>query len=315
MRHATLPSLAFGVALLVLSAAVDAGAQTIGTFRWQLQPYCNTVTLNVTYAGGVYTLDGVDNQCGASRAASVVGLAYLNPDGTIGFGLTMVEPAGGAVDVTAAISMASLGGTWRDSAGNSGAFVFTPGAGTGGSLRPVPPNGIAPGSITAAQIAPGTITAAQVAPGTIGGSHINPAQIQTRVAGACSNNAIPTQESPAAAQAPPRDTQSDDARRTGVLCVLGDRAFPFRAGTDRCFAEIMVDTADGVRGQTLVPKSTIACLENTSPGPRVTFVYSSEREATCVMGTPATKDQYDWALAHLAPREKAFFLEHAEVVR
>lgn len=32
-------------------------AQPIGTFRWQLQPYCNIVTLNVTQHGAVFTLD------------------------------------------------------------------------------------------------------------------------------------------------------------------------------------------------------------------------------------------------------------------
>ena len=38
--------------------------------------------------------------------------------------------------IDATINVATLGGTWRDSAGNSGAFVSTPGAGVGGSPRP-----------------------------------------------------------------------------------------------------------------------------------------------------------------------------------
>ena len=60
--------------------------QALGTFRWQLQPYCNTLTLNVRQDGVVYTLDGFDDQCGAASAASAIGTAFLNPDGTIGFG-------------------------------------------------------------------------------------------------------------------------------------------------------------------------------------------------------------------------------------
>lgn len=40
--------------------------------------------------------------------------------------------------VDAAIAVATLSGTWRDSAGNSGAFAFTPGPGSGGSARPTP---------------------------------------------------------------------------------------------------------------------------------------------------------------------------------
>lgn len=65
------------------------------------------------------------------------GLAFQNPDGTIGFGLSIVAPPGGAaVHVKATITLATLGGTWSDSNGNSGSLVFTPGAGAGGSPRP-----------------------------------------------------------------------------------------------------------------------------------------------------------------------------------
>jgi hypothetical protein len=45
------------LAIAGLSGAVaDASAQTLGAFRWQLQPFCNVVTLNVTQSGAVYTL-------------------------------------------------------------------------------------------------------------------------------------------------------------------------------------------------------------------------------------------------------------------
>ena len=57
-------------ALAVVAAGlpVTAGAQPLGTFSFQLAPYCNVVTLNVRQDGAVYTLDGFDNQCGASAA-------------------------------------------------------------------------------------------------------------------------------------------------------------------------------------------------------------------------------------------------------
>jgi hypothetical protein len=43
---------ALAVAVWALSPApVD--AQTIGTFRWQLQPYCNLITVVVTQVGSV----------------------------------------------------------------------------------------------------------------------------------------------------------------------------------------------------------------------------------------------------------------------
>jgi hypothetical protein len=130
----TLPA----VFIALLWTSVSANAQPIGTFRWQMQPYCNVVTVNVTQQNAIYTLDGTDDRCADSQAASVVGVAFLHPTGMVGFGLSIVLPGGIPVHVEATISMASLSGTWRNSAGQSGTFTFTPGAGTGGAPRPVP---------------------------------------------------------------------------------------------------------------------------------------------------------------------------------
>ena len=55
--------------ILVLAATLlpsAAAAQTLGTFHWQQQPYCNRLTLTVTAGGGVFTLDGFDDGCGAA---------------------------------------------------------------------------------------------------------------------------------------------------------------------------------------------------------------------------------------------------------
>ena len=120
---------------------VAAEAQSLGAFRWQLQPYCNVLTLTVTQSGGAYRLEGTDDQCGSARAAAI-GMAFQQLDGTIGLGLTIVgSPDGSPVHVDATINVATLGGTWRDSAGHTGNFVFTPGAGAGGSRRPASPRG------------------------------------------------------------------------------------------------------------------------------------------------------------------------------
>jgi hypothetical protein len=59
-----------------------------------------------------------------------------------------------------AINTTTLGGTWTDSAGHTGAFAFTPNGGRGGEPRP------------AAALA-------------IGAAEVNPAQVQLRVSGAC----------------------------------------------------------------------------------------------------------------------------------
>lgn len=133
--------------VIALTTPATGAAQSLGIFRWQLQPFCNVVTMAVTQNGGVYRLEGTDDQCGGAGQASAMGTAFPNPDGSIGFGFTIVTAPGGAsVHVDATIGIATLSGTWRDSAGSHGSFVFTPGAGTGGSTRPAPVSAV-PGTI------------------------------------------------------------------------------------------------------------------------------------------------------------------------
>lgn len=130
----------FAVMMVAAAAATStsAAAQPLGTFRWQLQPYCNVITVTVTQVGSLYRVEGSDDLCGAGRAASVIGTAYPNPDGTVGMGLNIVSvPNGQPQPVAAVLSLATLGGSWSG-AGSSGSFTFTPGSGTGGSPRPAP---------------------------------------------------------------------------------------------------------------------------------------------------------------------------------
>lgn len=125
------------VFVLLLVASGFAEAQVLGTFRWQLQPHCNVVTVVVTQNGGVYRLEGVDDQCGSGKAASASGMGFLNPDGSIGIGLTIVAaPSGAPVHVEASLDPASFNGAWHDSAGRSGTLAFAPAGGTGGAPRP-----------------------------------------------------------------------------------------------------------------------------------------------------------------------------------
>ncbi len=145
----TLRILFAGIAAGIVSlTAVAADAQPIGTFRWQLQPFCNVVTVNVTQQGAVYTMDGYDDQCGATRRAPIVGLGTPNPDGTIGLGWNIVTtPGGRGVQVDARITLPSASGSWSDSAGNAGTLAL--GASTGGSARPLPSSAAAiPGAFS-----------------------------------------------------------------------------------------------------------------------------------------------------------------------
>ncbi len=134
--------------LLVLSFAFPlspAAAQPFGTFTWQLQPFCNRVTVSITQDGTAYTLDGFDDQCGAPQRAPLVGTAVVNPDGSVGLGLAIVTtPGGRSVHVDAQVSAATGSGTWRDSEGNSGTFAL--GAATSGRERPFPTSAPVAGS-------------------------------------------------------------------------------------------------------------------------------------------------------------------------
>ncbi len=165
MSRVVLSVLAAGAFLI---SVLPVQAQYIGTLRWQLRPYCNVVTLTVTQVGGTYRLEGNDDQCGAaSGPASVIGTAFLKADGNVGMGLNIVpSPGSMASPITTVVSLASLAGTWRDQTGASGDFAPAPGAGNGGSPRPMPSSSTIPSAF-------GLYTDGQfVARGTLGTGNI-----------------------------------------------------------------------------------------------------------------------------------------------
>jgi hypothetical protein len=152
-------------------------AQPLGTFSWQLAPYCNVVTVAVTQDGGLYTLDGYDNQCGGPVRASVVGVAVPNPNGSITLGFTIVTPPGGApVHVQTAIDLSSFGGAWSDNQGNAGSFVFTPSGSASGNPRP---------AAVGARLGPDSVTSANITDGAVGAVDIDVSQVQRRIGSAC----------------------------------------------------------------------------------------------------------------------------------
>lgn len=125
-------------ALGVLLHGSTASAQVFGTFTWQMQPYCNQVTLTITQIPSGYTIDGFDDGCGAPKQASANGQAHINPDGTVGLNFTIgTAPAALGIQVAASLNVATANGSWTDSAGNGGTLVL--GAATPGlPVRPVP---------------------------------------------------------------------------------------------------------------------------------------------------------------------------------
>jgi hypothetical protein len=184
------------VAIIVISLAViaarasNAMAQPLGVFSWQLSPYCNVITLTATYNGSAYRLEGFDNQCGAPARATAIGIAVFNPNGLVSFGLTVVSAPGAMpVHIEVQINPSTLGGTWRDSSGNTGVLIFNPSA-PGGSPRPAPSAEIPPASVTGSKVAPNAIDGSHVVDGSIGAADVVLSEIQRRVVGTCSASAF-----------------------------------------------------------------------------------------------------------------------------
>lgn len=124
--------------VLTAAGAPGAAAQVVGTFPWQMQPYCNVVTLTLGATPAGYTLDGVDDQCAAAQAAGVVGMASFSQHGLVSLTFTIVAaPSAVPVHVAGVVSPATGNGTWTDSAGHSGTLVFA-GHQSGLSARPSP---------------------------------------------------------------------------------------------------------------------------------------------------------------------------------
>jgi hypothetical protein len=122
----------------VLVAPAAASAQVFGTFSWQMQPYCNRVTITLTTAAPGFTLAGTDDQCGTGTRGSVTGVGQFNPNGTVGLSFTIItSPAAQPVHVSALVSPTNGQGSWSDSLGNHGTFGFF-GAQAGLPPRPDP---------------------------------------------------------------------------------------------------------------------------------------------------------------------------------
>ncbi len=94
----------------------SAGAQALGTFRWQTQPDCNVVTLTVVAQGAGFMLTGSDDLCGGGAVAPAAGTAAINPNGSIALGVSVVTPTGATAQISATLNAATVSGTWADAA-------------------------------------------------------------------------------------------------------------------------------------------------------------------------------------------------------
>jgi hypothetical protein len=131
-------ALGWSLGLAVLGGFAGPAAAQLEPFSFRFAPFCNVLTLTAAAQGDAFDVTGTDDQCGGSTQLGAVGTAFFNPDGTIGLSLTVVSRAGVAIGHTMKLDAVTLSGTWLDSQGNSGAFIFNPVTPTAGEPRPMP---------------------------------------------------------------------------------------------------------------------------------------------------------------------------------
>jgi hypothetical protein len=168
------------VAIVVAAGLVTpASAQSLGTFGFTLQPFCNVVTLTVVFEGGTYNLYGSDDACGlTNERLPARGRIAPNQDGTLHIAFTVTRPNGIAVETSIRnFTVGPYTGSWTDSAGNSGTSGLVGLSGTPGAsgARPGPSSTLPSNSVTTINIVDNSINAVDV----------NPAQVQLRVSGSC----------------------------------------------------------------------------------------------------------------------------------
>jgi hypothetical protein len=127
------------VVVAVLAAAVPAGAQTIGTFRWQLQPYGSVLNLTVVQQGSIFLLSGFEAQCGGNLSLPVSGVAVPQLSGQVFIGVTSINENGQGLHTRAFVNLTDFNGTWSDNASNvNQPFAFNPGETCPGGPRTGP---------------------------------------------------------------------------------------------------------------------------------------------------------------------------------
>ncbi|MCC7240964.1 MAG: tail fiber domain-containing protein [Acidobacteria bacterium] len=123
----------FALSLGIAPAAV---AQTLGTFTWRLEPYCNVVHFTVTPDGAAYRLTGFDDQCGAGQVPAA-GVVTPNVDGTFTLVFYLVGADGRAGHTTATLAPGNYSGPWSDDGGLAGTARFGAAPSPAGTPRPV----------------------------------------------------------------------------------------------------------------------------------------------------------------------------------
>ena len=119
--------------LAIASAAGSACAQSLGTFRWNLSPFCNVLNLTITQTPQGYSGAGFDDSCGSTQVP-IDAIFTVSGGSTVRGTFSEILPDGSTIFTSLQLSLSGFNGTWNDSAGNSGPLIFNQ-AFTSGSAR------------------------------------------------------------------------------------------------------------------------------------------------------------------------------------
>ena len=133
----TIRSVVAGVAVVFVPWA-PAFAQELGTFRWQLAPHCNVITVDVERKGSRYELTGSDDRCGLGPPETLHGVALQLNERVVTMGMLTTGREASASGLSATIFVSSLSGFWSDENGNGGDVQFNPVLPASGTPRTTP---------------------------------------------------------------------------------------------------------------------------------------------------------------------------------
>jgi hypothetical protein len=128
--------------LLPAGPAAPAAAQpvqpvVIGTFHWQLQPFCSTVSVTVIQEAGQFRVQGTEACAPNDFSRSVYGTALLDGQGWVYLSLSTprVQNTLDGTSVYAWFQLSTLSGGWQDDGGRTGSLVPVAGPVAGTNRR------------------------------------------------------------------------------------------------------------------------------------------------------------------------------------
>ena len=103
-------------------------AQTLGTYRLNISPFCNVITLTVTQLEAGWSAVGSDDNCGLTEASPVSGSFSSAGRGSAFRGILTSDGSNRFTTTTTTLRIypEEGQGDWVDDAGNQGFIIFNP---------------------------------------------------------------------------------------------------------------------------------------------------------------------------------------------